>query len=360
MSNSTLTFQIGDRAIGPDAPPFIIAEMSGNHNGSLERALKIVEAASRAGADALKLQTYTADTMTLNVRGPGFVVEDPTSLWSGRSLYDLYQEASTPWEWHKAIFDHCRKLGLIAFSTPFDVSAVEFLESLDVKLYKIASAELVDIPLIRRVARTGKPMLMSTGMAAQSEIEEAVKEARAHGCPHLVLLKCTSMYPASPADSHLRTLPDIQKRYQCQVGLSDHTLGLGASIASVSMGATVIERHFTLSRAEGGIDSAFSLEPQELNALVEGSRVAWEALGEIHYGPTEREKNSLLYRRSLYVCGDMKAGDIFTPENLRAIRPGLGLAPRHLDAVLGRRITRDARRGTPLSSDLVEGLAHSN
>lgn len=341
------------RAIGEDLPPFIIAEMSGNHNQSLDRALKIVEAAVEAGAHALKIQTYTADTMTLDIDSGEFYVDDPKSLWKDTSLYKLYQQAHTPWDWHKPIFDRCKELGIIGFSTPFDDTAVDFLESLDVPCYKIASFENNDIPLIRKVAATGKPLLISTGMATIEELDEAVGEARDAGCSNLILLKCTSTYPATPNDTNLLTIPDMRERFGCLVGLSDHTLGIGAAVASVALGATVIEKHFTVSRADGGVDSAFSIEPEELKALVVESEHAWRALGKISYGPTEKEKSSLRFRRSLYIAQNMKAGDVFTEDNLRVIRPGLGLSPKYYDVLLGKKVNVDVAKGTPVNWDLL-------
>lgn len=345
--------EIAGRRIAADARPFVVAEMSGNHNRSLERALAIVDAAADAGAHALKIQTYTADTMTIDADRPEFRIEDANSLWRGRSLHDLYNEAHTPWTWHAPIFERCRARGMIGFSAPFDASAVDFLETLAVPLYKIASFENTDIPLIRKVAATGKPLIISTGMATQAELEETVEEARTAGCRDLVLLKCTSTYPASPECSNLRTIPDLRERYGCEVGLSDHTAGIGAALAAVALGASVIEKHFTLSRAEGGVDAAFSLEPQELAALVQETERAWLALGKVSYGPTAPEQKSLVFRRSLYIVQDLREGDVLTPENLRAIRPGLGLPPRHMDALLGRRVARDIARGTPASWDLL-------
>lgn len=288
---------IGNRVIGPDHPPFIIAEMSGNHNQSLERALQIVEAAAKAGADALKIQTYTADTMTLDLEQEDFVIQDAGSLWKGRALYDLYREAATPWEWHQPIFERCRELGMIGFSTPFDHTSVDFLESMDVPLYKIASFENVDTPLIRRVARTGKPLIISTGMATLAELDEAVRAAREEGCQDLILLKCTSTYPASPAHSNLRTIPHLKQLFGVEAGLSDHTLGIGVAIASIALGATVVEKHFTLRRADGGVDAAFSLEPEEFHSLVTETKQAWQGLGKVAYGPGEHEKKSLRFRR---------------------------------------------------------------
>ncbi len=342
-----------NKRIGNNCPPLIIAEMSGNHNQSLERALQIVEAAAKAGAHALKLQTYTADTMTLGIEQGDFFISDDKSLWKGKSLYNLYQQAYTPWEWHKPIFDRCKELGLIGFSTPFDETAVDFLESLDVPCYKIASFENIDLPLIRKVAATGKPMFISTGMATVAELDEAVRTAREAGCNDLVLLKCTSTYPASPENTNILTIPHMRDLFQCQVGLSDHTAGIGVAVASVALGATVIEKHFTLSRADGGVDAAFSLEPAEMRALVIESERAWQALGKIHYGPTEKEKESLKFRRSLYVTQDMKAGDVFTRENMRVIRPGFGLPPKYYDFLLGKKVKRDVTKGTPVSWDML-------
>ncbi|MBU5441011.1 pseudaminic acid synthase [Paenibacillus sp. MSJ-34] len=345
--------QIGARIVGAGHRPFIIAEMSGNHNHSLERALAIVEAAAAAGVDALKLQTYTADTMTLDIHDGDFYIEDPNSLWKGTSLYRLYQEAYTPWEWHKPIFDRCKELGIIAFSTPFDASAVDFLESLDVPAYKIASFENTDIPLIRKVAATGKPVIISTGMASVAELDETVRAARDAGCKDLVLLKCTSTYPASPENTNLATIPHIQALFQCQIGLSDHTMGVGTAVASVALGATVIEKHFTLARADGGVDSAFSMEPAEMKMLVEETERAWLSIGQITYGATQSESESMKHRRSLYVSHDMKAGDVFTEQNVRSIRPGLGLPTKYVNDILGKRVKQDVKKGTPLSWDLI-------
>jgi len=343
---------IGGRIIGRQHPPFIIAEMSGNHNQSLERALEIVEAAARSGAHALKLQTYTADTMTLNLSSGEFYIRDENSPWKGRSLYDLYQEAYTPWEWHEPIMRRCRELGLICFSTPFDESAVDYLETLDVPAYKIASFENIDLPLIRRVAKTGKPLIISTGMATIGELHDAVQTARDAGCQDIVLLKCTSSYPASPENSNIRTIPHMRELFECEVGLSDHTLGVGVAVAAVALGATVIEKHFTLRRADGGVDSQFSLEPHEMTMLVEETERAWQALGKVAYGSTKQEKSSMIFRRSLYVVEDVKAGEPFTVKNIRAIRPGYGLPPKYLDVVLGKKAARDIAKGTPLSWDL--------
>ncbi len=345
---------MGGRRVGLDHPPFIVAEMSGNHNQSLERALEIIDAAAASGAHAVKLQTYTADTLTLDVEMPDFVISEESSPWHGRRLYELYEEAHTPWEWHEALFDRCREYDMLCFSTPFDSTAVDFLEQFDPPCYKIASFENVDIPLIRKVASTGRPIIMSTGMASLEELEDAVAAARGAGCKELVLLKCTSSYPATPEGSNLLTIPDLRERFDCEVGLSDHSLGFGVSVASIALGATLIERHFTLSRADGGVDSAFSLEPEEMRVLVDETLKAWQALGEVSYGPTEQEKGSMRFRRSLYVAEDMKAGDVFTERNLRSVRPGYGLPPKHYDELLGRRVTRDVSKGTRVTWDLVE------
>lgn len=345
--------QIGNCIIGQDRPPFVIAEMSGNHNQSLDRALAIVDAAAKAGAHALKIQTYTADTMTLNISEGEFFISDSNSLWQGKSLYALYQEAYTPWEWHQPIFDRCRELGMIGFSTPFDETAVDFLETLNVPCYKIASFENTDLPLLRKVAATGKPMIVSTGMASVAELDETVRTVREAGCKDLVLLKCTSTYPASPANTNIMTIPHLKDLFQCEVGLSDHTMGVGVAVASVALGAAVIEKHFTLSRADGGVDSAFSLEPEELEALVVETERAWQALGKVTYGPTEAEKNSLAFRRSIYIAHDVMEGDVLTRENLRCIRPGLGLAPKHYESLLGQRVRQAAKAGTPMRWELL-------
>ncbi len=345
-------FEIAGREIGRGAPPFVIAEMSGNHNQSLDRALAIVDAAAATGAHALKIQTYTPDTMTLDLDEGDFFIADPNSLWRGTSLYKLYGEASTPWEWHGPIFEHARKRGLIPFSTPFDATAVDFLEGLNVPCYKIASFENTDLPLVRRVAATGKPMIISTGMASIAELDETVRAARAAGCRHIVLLKCTSTYPATPENTNILTIPHMRAMFDCEVGISDHTMGTGVSVASVALGATVIEKHFTLRRADGGVDSAFSMEPQEMKSLVLESERAWQALGRVCYGPTPAEEKSLKFRRTLYVTQDLKPGDRLTPDNLRAIRPGGGLAPKFIDIFMGRHVNAPVKRGTPVSWDL--------
>lgn len=335
--------------------PFVIAEMSGNHNQSLERALDIVVAAAKSGVDALKLQTYTQDTMTLNCDGSDFVIEDKNSLWQGEKLYDLYKKASTPYEWHKPIFDKCKELGIIGFSTPFDLTSVDFLEELYCPIYKIASFENGDIPLLKRVAQTRKPVIMSLGLVGLEEIKEAVTTLKDNGCDDLTILKCTSSYPASPENSNLMTILDLKKHFpDCKVGLSDHTLGIGATIASVALGAEVIEKHFTLSRAEGGVDSVFSMEPSEMKQLVEESRNAYRALGKVSYDLSESEKKSLKFRRSLYVAKDINQGEKFTIENIRSIRPGYGLHPRYYEMVLGKVATKNLKFGEPLKIEDFE------
>ncbi|WP_343059998.1 pseudaminic acid synthase [Saccharibacillus deserti] len=330
--------------------PFIIAEMSGNHNHSLERAMEIVDAAAACGVQALKLQTYTADTMTLDLKEGDFFISDPDNLWTGQSLYELYQQAYTPWEWHKPIFDRCKELGIIGFSTPFDDTAVDFLETLDVPFYKIASFEMTDHKLIKKVAQTGKPMIISTGMASVREIDEVQQTAYEHGCPEVVLLKCTSTYPAKAQYSNLLTIPNMMETFGCAIGLSDHTMGIGVSVASVALGARVIEKHFTLNRADGGVDSTFSMEPAEMKSLVEEANQAWSALGEVHYGLTQGEKPE--GRRSLYVAEDIKQGEVFTAENVRAIRPGNGMETKYYDIIMGRQAKTDIKKGTPMSWDL--------
>ncbi len=344
---------INGRAISRDNRPYLIAEMSGNHNHSLDRALEIVTAAAHSGADAIKLQTYTADTITLDCNAPDFIIKDENSLWAGRRLYDLYQEAHTPWEWHRPIMDHARALGLDCFSSPFDASAVDFLEELGVPAYKIASFEVIDLPLIRRVAETGKPMILSTGMASVVEIGEAVRAAREAGCEELCLLKCTSTYPASPEHTNIATLPNMRATFDCEVGLSDHTMGTGVAVGAVALGASLIEKHFTLARADGGVDSAFSLEPAELRHLREETERAWQALGRVTYGGTKAESGSRVFRRSLYIAKDMAPGEAFTPQNLRCVRPGYGLAPKHFDVLIGKRVNRALSVGTPVSWDQI-------
>lgn len=346
--------KIADRTIGPNQPPYLIAEMSGNHNQSLERALDIVDAAAAHGADAVKLQTYTAATMTLNLERPGFTIVDPGSLWAGRQLYDLYQEAHTPWDWHAPIMARAASHGLHCFSTPFDDSAVDFLESLGAPAYKIASFEIVDLALIRRVAATGKPLIVSTGMATAGEIADAVRVARDAACKELVLLKCTSTYPATAENTNIVTIPHMRELFGCEVGLSDHTMGCGVAVAATALGATVIEKHFTLRRADGGVDAAFSMEPMELRELRKETERAWQACGSVSYGPTPAEMKSLAFRRSLYIAVDLKANDVLNRHNLRSVRPGFGLPPRHLDSLLGLRVVRDVPAGTPMDWSLLK------
>ncbi|MBU2511636.1 pseudaminic acid synthase [bacterium] len=344
---------IDDQRISDSCAPYIIAEMSGNHDGSFEKAIKIIEIAADIGVHAVKIQTYTAETMTLNLKKNEFLISDSDSLWNGKSLYELYQQAHTPWEWHEPIFKRCRELGLTVFSTPFDESAIDFLEKLQAPAYKIASFENTDLPLIRRVAATGKPMLISTGMATLAELDETVREAKKYGCNDLILLKCTSTYPALARDSNILTIPHMQKLFCTQVGLSDHTLGIGVPLAAVALGATVIEKHLTLSRKDEGVDSAFSLEPDEMKRLVIESEQVWSSLGGIHYGPTEKEKGSLQFRRSIYVIKSINEGDVLTRENIRCIRPGLGLPPKFFEGILGKRVNCEIKLGTPLSWDHI-------
>jgi N-acetylneuraminate synthase len=336
-----------------DQKPYIIAEMSGNHNNSLERALQIVDAAAASGASALKIQTYTPDTMTLNLKTGEFFIEDPKSLWRGRSLYDLYAEAMTPWEWHEPIKNRCEEKGIDFFSTPFDSSSVEFLEKLGVKIYKIASFEVTDLPLIKRVAQTKKPVIMSTGMATLQEIQEAIDTLKNNGCTELVILKCTSAYPAPYKDMNISTIKDMREKFKIEVGLSDHTLGTTVPVLAVAYGANVIEKHFTLKRADGGVDSAFSLEPNEFKEMVESVQNAKSATGRIHYGLSASEEKSRIFRRSIYFSKDVKKGEKLTMENIKVIRPALGLEPKHLDAVLGRVAREDYKMGTPLSWDRI-------
>lgn len=345
--------KIGSYTIGEGKCPFIIAEMSGNHNHSLERALAIVDAAADAGVHAVKLQTYTADTMTLDIDEGEFYIDDPNSLWYGSSLYKLYQQAYTPWEWHAPIFERCRERGIVGFSTPFDETAVEFLESLNVPCYKIASFENVDLPLLSKVGATGKPVIISTGMATVAELDEAVCTLRQSGCRDIVLLKCTSTYPATAENSNLLTIPHMRELFDCHIGISDHTMGIGVAVTSIAFGSAVIEKHFTLARSDGGVDSAFSMEPLEMRSLVEESVKASQAIGSICYGPVGDERLSLRHRRSLYVTADIKAGDIFTAENVKAIRPGLGLAPKYYEIILGKRAKFDIKRGSPLRWNMI-------
>ncbi|WP_309091513.1 pseudaminic acid synthase [Phenylobacterium sp.] len=343
--------EIAGRKVGAEHEPFVICELSGNHNGSLERALSMIDAAAATGCDAIKIQTYTADTITMDVDAPAFHIKG--GLWDGRSLYELYQEAQTPYEWHEALFERARKLGVILFSSPFDETAVDLLSDLDAPAFKIASFEAVDLPLIRYAAGKGKPLIISTGMANLAEIEAARDAALSAGAPGVVLLHCVSSYPARLEDANVRTVADMGARFACPVGLSDHTPGTAASVAAVALGASVIEKHFTLARAGGGPDAAFSLEPAEFTALVGDCKAAWRALGRAQYDLVGAEKGNIQFRRSLYVAADVRAGEPLTRANVRSIRPGDGLPPGELDAVLGRPAARDLKRGEPLAWDMV-------
>jgi pseudaminic acid synthase len=342
--------KIAHHTIGVNHSPFIIAEMSGNHNQSLERAFEIVDAAALAGAHAIKLQTYTADTITMK---GAFTIHDENSLWNGKELHELYKKAYTPWEWHQPIFERAKEKGLIAFSSPFDETAVDFLETLNVPAYKIASFENTHLPLIRKVAQTGKPVIISTGVSSISDIDETVRLLRNEGCENFILLKCTSTYPASPENTNLLTIPHLSQLHNCLVGLSDHTMGIGVSVAAVALGARIIEKHFTLRRADGGVDSAFSLEPEELKALVDETKNAFLSLGEIRYGVQQAEEKSKFFKRSIYVSKDIAVGDVFTNENLKIIRPGNGLAPKFIDDVIGKTAKVSIKAGTPLSWDIL-------
>lgn len=343
---------INGRDIGHGEPPYIIAEMSGNHNGDITRAFKLISAAKDAGADAVKLQTYTADTITIDHNGDEFQVNG--GLWDGRTLYELYEEAHTPWEWHADLFAHAKKIGITIFSSPFDPTAIELLETLDAPAYKIASFEIIDIPLIQKAAATGKPLIISTGMANSEEIQDAVDAAHNAGCEQLALLHCISSYPAPFADMHLRRIPKLQDQFGTLVGLSDHTLGATVPIAAVSLGAQIIEKHFTLSRADGGPDAAFSLEPHELKSVTIGCKDAWSALGSETIDQAESERSNMQFRRSLYVVEDIAKGALVTENNVRSIRPGLGLLPKETPNVMGKRAAKDIKRGTPLSWDILE------
>lgn len=343
---------IAGRAIGPDQPPYVIAELSANHNGNLEQALRIIDEAVKAGADALKIQTYRPDTMTLDCDAPDFQITG--GLWAGRTLYELYEWAHTPWEWHKPLFDHGRKRGITLFSSPFDPTAVDLLEDLGAPAYKIASFEAVDLPLIRYAAATGKPMIISTGMADDEEIAEAIAAARDGGCREIAILHCVSGYPAPAADYNLRTIPDMAARFGVVTGLSDHTLDNTTAIASVALGAAIIEKHFTLDRQGGGPDDSFSLEPPEMQQLCTDARTAWEALGRVEYGRKSSEQGNVIFRRSLYFVQDIPAGEVVTAEAVRSVRPGHGLAPKHLDAVIGRRVRADVAANTAVRWDLID------
>ncbi|MBA3722721.1 MAG: pseudaminic acid synthase [Parachlamydiaceae bacterium] len=345
---------IGSFKIGPDHPPFIVAELSGNHHQSLDRAIQLVDIAKEAGVHALKLQTYTADTITLDVKGAEFLITDKDSLWKGRNLYELYQEAHTPWEWHYPIFQRCKELGMLVFSSPFDETSVDFLEELDVPCYKIASPEIVDLPLIHKVASLRKPLIISTGAATLIEIAEAVKTARNAGCEDIILLKCTASYPASPKDSNLRTIPHLAEAFDTLVGLSDHTLGIGAPLASIALGACMIEKHFTISRSGGGVDDAFSLEPDELKSLVVESERAWQALGKIQYSPLKAERVTHSHRPSLYFVEELKPGMIVQMHHIRSVRPGNGLPPKEIDRIIGLKLEHPVKKGTPVSWDLFK------
>lgn len=344
--------QIDGRMIGHQYSPYIIAEMSANHNGSIENAMKLIEIAKKTGADAVKMQTYRPDTITIDCDNDDFQIKG--GLWDGQTLYELYQSAYTPWEWHKPLFNYARKLGITIFSSPFDNTAVDLLEDLNAPAYKIASFEAIDLPLIRYVAKTGKPMIISTGMANIEEINEAVEAARQGGCNSLAILHCVSGYPALASEYNLKTIPDMISRFGLVTGLSDHTLDNTTAIASIALGASIVEKHFTLSRKGGGPDDSFSLEPQELANLCVGCKTAWSAMGSINYAEKGSEAGSIKHRRSLYFVRDLKSGDIVTPENVKSIRPGMGLAPKHYDSVLGKKVLLDVVRGTPVNWDLLD------
>lgn len=348
-----MNFKLADTIVGRDNKPFIIAEMSGNHNQSLEKAMAIIKTAAEAGADAIKLQTYTPDSLTINYTGGLFDITDKNSLWCGRNLYELYAEAMTPYEWHKPLFDYANELGIICFSTPFDEDGVDMLNSLGAPAYKIASFENNYHGLLRKIASMKKPVIMSTGVTGLSDLSESVQVLRDAGCENLALLKCTSTYPALPENTNLNTIPHMRQLFNCEIGLSDHTMGIGASVAAVTLGATIIEKHFCLSRAEGGVDSAFSLEPDEFKALVVETERAWLSLGNIHYGILEAEKKSLNYKRSVYAVKDIKQGETFSVQNIRVIRPGDGLHPKYYDIIIGRDSKKDIAKGTPLTLDLI-------
>ncbi len=348
-------FRVGEFEIGPGCRPFVVAELSGNHNGSMSRALSLIDAAYEAGADAVKLQTYKPSTMTLDSRGDGFLIEDESSSWRGSTLYELYEKAHTPWEWHDELFAHIRRKGMIAFSSPFDESSVSFLESLNCPIYKIASFEITDLPLIECVSSTGKPMILSTGMASLPEIQEALDVIRSTGNNPVVLLKCTSTYPASPANTNLRTMQDLMRWTSELVGLSDHSMGSAVAVAAAAMGAVVIEKHLTLSRQDGGVDAAFSMEPEEFKILVSDVKVAHDAIGEVRYGGTLDEQKNKAYRRSIYFSRDLPTGHVLSQEDIVIVRPGLGLEPKYRDAILGKKLIVDVQRGTASRWEVFEG-----
>lgn len=344
--------KINNREISLHTRPFIIAEMSGNHNQSLDRAIAIIDSAADCGVDAIKLQTYTADTITME---GVYKIDDKNSLWYGKELHQLYKEAYTPWEWHETIFSYAQKKGLICFSSPFDETAVEFLEKLNAPLYKIASFENTHFPLLKKVAQTGKPVIMSTGVINLADLEDSVNYLKKNGCKTPVLLKCTSTYPANPENTNILTIPDMRKRFGCEIGLSDHTMGIGVAVASVALGAVVIEKHFTLNRADGGVDSEFSMEPHEMKLLVQETHKAWLALGKVNYEPTDKEKNSMLFKRSIYISADIKKGEKITTDNIKIIRPALGLAPKYYDRIIGKSVNKDLQKGSPLTlNDILE------
>jgi N-acetylneuraminate synthase len=345
--------KIAGRAIGPSHAPFIIAEMSGNHNQSLERAMELVEAAAKSGVHALKLQTASPDGLTLDIKSPDFLIDDPQSPWDGQNLYELYKKAVTPWDWHKPIFDRCAELGLTVFSSPFELAAIDLLEELGAPCYKIASFELVDLPLIRKAAATGKPLIMSTGMASVADIQDAVDAAKSEGNEQIILLKCTSSYPATATDANIATIPHLRSMFGFQVGLSDHTLGIGVACAAAALGATVVEKHFTLRRSEGGVDASFSLEPKEFTSLVKETERAWASVGSVIYGGAAVEQKSLKFRRSLYIAKDIKKGELLTKDNLRIVRPGYGLAPKNIDVLLARRVNQDLVAGTAMKWEFI-------
>ncbi len=353
MGEKMKNIRIGNKLIGPEHKPFIVAEMSGNHNQSLKHALDIVEKAKWAGADAIKLQTYTADTMTIDVDLEDYIINDKESLWYGESLYKLYDKARTPYEWHEPIFNRCKQLGLLCFSTPFDNHSIDFLESLGSPCYKIASFENRDLNLIAKAASTGKPLIISTGMASLATLEDIVQTARKAGCNDLILLKCTSAYPSDPSEANTRTIPHLRDLFNVQVGLSDHTLGIGVAIGSVALGATFIEKHFTIKRSDGGVDSQFSMEPDEMKSLVKESEIAWKSLGKISYHSGAKEERSKFFRRSLIVCEDIKSGESLSHENIKALRPGIGLEPKFLHQLIGKVAAKDIKKGSPVSWDLI-------